>query len=153
MPRDRHQEIKRLIIPTLRKASYRWYARTEAIQNATPERGYRTCAGCRGKFYYKDTNVDHIVPVIDVMGFQNWDVYIDRMFCDVSNWQILCKDCHAQKTFTEGQMRKHFKKQQKRKVKDETTENSRSRSTSRSANRSRASNKSKSTKRPSAKRS
>jgi len=57
------------------------------------------CAQCKKAFPNKDVQVDHILPVVDpVVGFVNWDTYIQRMYCAVENLQVLCKKCHAVKT-------------------------------------------------------
>ena len=54
--------------------------------------------------------VDHKSPVIDPeVGFISWDVYIDRMFCEKDNLQILCVDCHKEKTAQEKQVAKAAK--------------------------------------------
>jgi hypothetical protein len=39
-------------------------------------------------------------------GFVGWDVYIDRMFCEIENLQVLCKPCHKIKTDQEKLERK-----------------------------------------------
>lgn len=60
------------------------------------------CAGCKKHYVAKDVQVDHIQPVVDpTTGFLSWDVYIDRMFCDSVNLQVLCKTCHNTKTAKE----------------------------------------------------
>lgn len=46
--------------------------------------------------------VDHIEPVISVDdGFQDWNVFIARLWCDRSNLQRICHTCHHVKTQTE----------------------------------------------------
>lgn len=60
------------------------------------------CASCQGEFPSSDVQVDHIIPVIcPTEGFIDWNTYIDRLFCDKSNLQVLCTDCHDAKTATE----------------------------------------------------
>ena len=64
------------------------------------------CASCSDHFPAKEVQVDHISPVVDpVKGFINWDTFIDRLLCEGSNLQVLCKSCHVKKTATERQMR------------------------------------------------
>jgi len=47
----------------------------------------------------KNTFVDHIKPVVDpAVGFTTWDDYIERMFCEADNLQVLCKACHDAKS-------------------------------------------------------
>lgn len=46
--------------------------------------------------------VDHISPVIDVQaGFVDWNQFIDRLFCQASNLQVICDTCHNSKTNSE----------------------------------------------------
>jgi 5-methylcytosine-specific restriction endonuclease McrA len=46
--------------------------------------------------------VDHISPVIDVQaGFVDWNQFVDRLFCDASNLQVICDTCHDAKTHIE----------------------------------------------------
>ena len=55
-------------------------------------------------------NRDHIVPVVDpVLGDQGFDVYVDRLLCDESNYQIICESCHDEKSRAEGLLRQASK--------------------------------------------
>lgn len=64
------------------------------------------CAACGGEFIGTDVNVDHVVPVVDVeQGFISWDVFIDRLFCDTQNLQVLCEPCHNLKSAEERSAR------------------------------------------------
>ena len=58
----------------------------------------------------KDVLMDHINPVIPLEGWDDFDGYIDRMFCDESGFQCLCKDCHDAKTREEKEIRMKFRK-------------------------------------------
>jgi hypothetical protein len=50
--------------------------------------------------------IDHISPVVDPeVGFKGWDEYIERMFCEVDGYQLLCPDCHDKKTSDERKVR------------------------------------------------
>ena len=65
------------------------------------------CASCNQDFPMKDVQVDHIKPVVDPKrGFKTWDEYIDRLYCDSDNLQVLCIPCHKAKTAKEGKKRK-----------------------------------------------
>jgi hypothetical protein len=67
--------------------------------------------------------IDHIEPVVPTDSDKiSWDDYIDRLFCPVSNLQVLCnypgeyngvKSCHAIKTKAEQQERKEHKGKRK----------------------------------------
>jgi len=65
------------------------------------------CASCGEEFTLKDINMDHIDPVVDpAVGFVDWDTYIERLFCDESNYQALCVGCHKEKTASEKRIAK-----------------------------------------------
>jgi hypothetical protein len=50
-----------------------------------------------GKIY-----MDHIEPVVDPdEGYNGWDSFIERLFCDEEGFQLLCKECHDEKTAQE----------------------------------------------------
>lgn len=59
------------------------------------------------KSYYPRTEVqcDHVTPVIDNQGFKDWNTYIERLFTEVENYQILCLECHQIKSQSENQER------------------------------------------------
>lgn len=56
-------------------------------------------------------SVDHIVPVIDKEGFLNWETFINRLFCDETNLQVICDQCHLLKTNQERNIRQTLKDQ------------------------------------------
>lgn len=96
----------------LRKGSMRWAPINETKKAAWVERGKYLCAGCKqvvpltlnGK---KNVFVDHVLPVVSVEeGFVSWDTYIDRLFCEADNLQVLCKSCHDSKSAEEKEQRK-----------------------------------------------
>lgn len=104
---------KTWITSTLRRASYRWFARNEAKKLARVDRGLYKCAMCEGIFKDKDTVIDHIEPVVPFTGFpmhpitgeEDWTIFINRLFCDTDGFQILCDPCHDQKTAVEDSIR------------------------------------------------
>jgi hypothetical protein len=49
--------------------------------------------------------VDHIEPIVPVTGWESWDSYIERMFCEKEGLQILCEECHDVKTRAEKKKR------------------------------------------------
>jgi len=61
------------------------------------------CAACLEMFKRTDVHVDHITPVgpAPKLGTRTWDDYIGALFCDESNLQVLCRDCHHIKTIAE----------------------------------------------------
>jgi len=107
---------------TLRKASYRWPPRLQALTNAQiskPEfsrnpgetvtlrvRNFYRCAHCKLGFSRKGVSIDHIEPVVDPKkGWQGWEEYVTRMFCQVGGFQIICGKCHDKKTLKETKVR------------------------------------------------
>lgn len=60
--------------------------------------------------------VDHIDTVIPLQGLPkygegpDYNVYIERLFCDVNNLQGLCKTCHDVKTKAENKIRRERNK-------------------------------------------
>lgn len=58
--------------------------------------------------------VDHIDPIISPeTGFVSWDETIERMFCEAENLQLLCHDCHTQKTNEERNIAKERRQKEK----------------------------------------
>lgn len=98
----------------MRRASLMWPPISECRKRARKERGKYECASCKGLFGTKEVQVDHIHPVIDIIkGWEGWDVYIERLFCDVENLACLCKNCHEVKTAAEVHMRKYAREKRK----------------------------------------
>jgi 5-methylcytosine-specific restriction endonuclease McrA len=107
---------KSFIISALRNASRRYPPKFNALKEALVGRKVNAktgklayhyeCAKCNGQFVSADVQADHILPVVDTKeGFVDWNTYIDRLFCDISNFQILCRSCHALKTADEKKQR------------------------------------------------
>lgn len=109
--------FRSFVTSALRAASRRWPPKYKALKEAFVARQvnaktgkmamhYR-CVECTGVFVAAGVQVDHIEPVVDpVKGFISWDVYIDRLFCEIDNLQVMCKICHKAKTVNEKEQRK-----------------------------------------------
>lgn len=68
------------------------------------------CMSCSTFLRESQCKVDHHVPVVDPRtGFIDWNAYVARMFCDVTNLRTLCDECHKIKTKAEDEVRKEFK--------------------------------------------
>ena len=66
------------------------------------------CEKCGGVFRLREVAVDHKVPVVDTeKGWEGITVFAARLFCDMSNLWVLCRDnCHSRKTQKENKVRK-----------------------------------------------
>jgi 5-methylcytosine-specific restriction endonuclease McrA len=112
--------FRSFVTSALRTATRRWPPKFKVLKEANVGRKlnkatnkqalHYQCAHCKKHFIAKDIQVDHIFPVVSPTdGFISWDVYIDRMFCEKNNLQVLCKTCHSVKTSLEKEERKHGK--------------------------------------------
>jgi 5-methylcytosine-specific restriction endonuclease McrA len=72
------------------------------------------CQECGNIVNTKLTAIDHIVPVVSEEGFKDWDTFVSRLFCQVSNLRCLCEGCHAKITKQQAAAKKAFKKEQKK---------------------------------------
>lgn len=97
--------LKKWLISALRRLSYRTKARTEALAAARLSRGRYTCASCSTTQPRSNIQVDHIKPVVPITGWDSWDGYLERLFCDASGLQVLCKACHSAKSTQENSLR------------------------------------------------
>lgn len=111
----------------LRKMTMYWQPIKDCKNAARVERGKYLCAGCKaivpasikvvqkggknkGKVRRKAAfAIDHIEPIVSVNGFNGWDEYIERMFCE-DGFQLLCLDCHSKKTKAENEERNRLTK-------------------------------------------
>lgn len=105
------------IVATLRNGSRKWPPKFETLNAAKTEKKINPKSGrlaqhyecnlCGKEYTNKDIEVDHIVPVVDpVVGFVDWNTYIERLFCERSNYQAICKPCHRIKTKEETSSKK-----------------------------------------------
>jgi len=56
------------------------------------------CEPCDMLFKSDEINVDHIKKVGSFVDIMDITIFFFRIWCDFSNLQILCKDCHTIKT-------------------------------------------------------
>lgn len=105
---------------TLRSASMRWGPKNETKKQARVARGFYQCQGYntdphivpasvrKGARRVNNVVVDHIKPIVDPStGFQGWDAFITGLFCEIGNLQVLCNECHTNKTNKEKEERKN----------------------------------------------
>lgn len=89
----------------LRSAFQKWGPKHEAKKLA--KRGYNQyeCAHCGEIYGNKDTEVDHIEPAGSLKTYNDLPSFVERMFCEVEGFQVLCKACHQVKTNEERKKR------------------------------------------------
>jgi len=72
------------------------------------------CNVCKKWFKSTEVAVDHIIPVISIEeGFKNWDTFVERLFCNSMNLQVICDICHHTKTQLERKLRKELEANRK----------------------------------------
>ena len=59
------------------------------------------CNQCKEWFPDKQINVDHIVPAGTLRCANDLPGFVERLFCEVDNLQVLCSKCHDLKTKSE----------------------------------------------------
>lgn len=59
------------------------------------------CAICEKWFQEKKINVDHIIPAGSLNCAADLPGFVERLFCEQDNLQVLCEKCHDEKTKTE----------------------------------------------------
>ncbi len=107
----------------LRGLTRRWAPINDVDKAATTKRGFRMCAGCnrevpvtevRDGKRQKNTFVDHIKAIVDPeTGFTTWDDVVERMFCEADNLQVLCYECHTEKSNEERAIAKERRQREK----------------------------------------
>lgn len=117
--------LKTQVKGALRRLSSRTPAHKECMDNAIhltikgPRGGKQyICACCKKTFSAINVQVDHIEEVIPVnrsIDEMTWDEIINRIFCDISLLQVLCKPCHKIKTSKERKARKKYRDSKKSK--------------------------------------
>jgi 5-methylcytosine-specific restriction endonuclease McrA len=102
----------------LRAGSNKWPPKWECKRAARTERGVYKCEGfarsrhtvpasivVKGK-RQNNIFVDHVAPIVGGNGFTSWDDFIEGLYCEVDNLQVLCKECHDAKSKAERTLRK-----------------------------------------------
>ena len=108
---------KSFISSVLRKGFSRWPPKYLALKKAlvgkklnkaTGRMAYHyQCAKCKKHFPTTEVQVDHTAPVVCTEeGFKGWDVYVERLFCEEDNLQVLCVSCHKKKSLVENKERR-----------------------------------------------
>jgi 5-methylcytosine-specific restriction endonuclease McrA len=93
----------------LRNKSRWWKPITECKQKARrpytgPNKRLKfeyQCNECKGWYPEKQINVDHIIPAGTLTCSADLSGFIERLFCEQENLQVLCEKCHDIKTQNE----------------------------------------------------
>lgn len=65
------------------------------------------CNKC-SKYYKSDeVNVDHIEQAGSLRKYDDLPGFVETLFCEQDNLQVLCKECHDEKTNLEKQLKKY----------------------------------------------
>lgn len=122
-PKRKKTNRNNFVKAKLRFASIRWPPKSEALKASRKERGQYECSMCKGLFKANQVQADHIYPVVPLnndwpYGFIDWNIYIERLFCEAEGYQILCERCHESKTMQEDLMRVSIRDIKKNKSKE-----------------------------------
>lgn len=90
----------------LRKRSMVWKPVKEAKERArrvyvgdnTRQKWEYQCAHCKLWHPEKHINVDHIIEAGSLTNGDDLKSFVERLFCEVDGFQILCETCHHEKT-------------------------------------------------------
>jgi len=102
----------------------KWKLIQDCRKLARVSRGFYKCAGCsevvpnttvKDGARVKNTFVDHIIPVVDPsVGWVSWDDTIDKLFAELDNLQLLCGNCHKEKSDEERVIANARRKEEKK---------------------------------------
>ena len=56
------------------------------------------CNECKQWYPEKNINVDHIIPAGTLRCSNDLPGFVERLFCESDNLQVLCSACHDKKT-------------------------------------------------------
>lgn len=117
--------MRSFIMSALRRAQ--WPPKYAAISKAYVEDGanpktgrkckLHRCEECGKLFAKGDMHADHIDPVIPLEGFDgnwflgyDWNQVVQRLYTEADKFQIICKQCHKDKSKEENAERRLLKK-------------------------------------------
>lgn len=109
------KQLKKFLLPILRKRSLWWPERNEALKLAKRGPNSFECAACHKLFVRGDIQMDHRSPVINVKtSWVDWNSYIHSLLPYRDGWQALCRTCHLSKTQCENEIRAKNKKKSRK---------------------------------------
>lgn len=91
--------MKKVVVAFIKASLRRTWGRSKqkqfALAAAKVGYGKYKCRKCYKIFPRKQIQVDHIIPV---GRFVDFNIYIERLFCESSGLAVLCIGCHKKKT-------------------------------------------------------
>ena len=81
-----------------RNAEYEWYGQSGRKLNVQYE--YQ-CDGCKEWFERSSIEIDHKVPVGSLNCAEDLPGFVTKMFVSEDKLQLLCRECHQEKTNAE----------------------------------------------------
>lgn len=92
------------------RAAFRRYPvkhQVKKLSGVDTEEGMRyRCDTCSALFRSADVEVDHVKPCGSLKTYDDLPRFVERMFCEADNFQVLCKECHQLKTNEERRSKK-----------------------------------------------
>lgn len=101
-----NKELIAFIRSAMRRASSRWKpiwqtklaARRPYLGNRRNQKYVYECCLCKKHYPNSKIQVDHIIPVGAFSKLDDIQGFVQRLFCEAHNLQVLCKECHKRKT-------------------------------------------------------
>lgn len=88
--------------------------RREALERSKARPGFHICSMCKTETNKKLCTVDHIIPIGK---FSDWNEFYKKLNVPSDNLQVLCEECHKEKTKEETRKRAEQRKLEKAKKK------------------------------------
>jgi 5-methylcytosine-specific restriction endonuclease McrA len=87
------------------------------VDNSRPRvKTWCRCSGCKTptpKSYMEVDHIDPVVPVNKNLTSMTFDDIVNRIWCEFTNLQAICPECHTTKTKTENKLRREARKKEK----------------------------------------
>jgi 5-methylcytosine-specific restriction endonuclease McrA len=103
----------------LRRASSKWPVKFDVKNEARRKKPLHThgrhrfeyqCKACDKWFPDKEVTVDHIKPAGVLKSYSDLPSFVEILFCEKDNLQVLCEECHKTKTAKERKDRNEQKR-------------------------------------------